>query len=97
MEHIGRSIRLSGRVQGVGYRYFAKKNADLSGVRGFVVNRADGTLYVEAHGEAEDVMSFIELLISGPSFAYVTEHEILRIPYDGSVRTFKIGDRRDGL
>lgn len=45
MKHI--SIRIYGRVQGVGFRVSAQKKADELGITGFVRNEPDGTVYLE--------------------------------------------------
>jgi acylphosphatase len=70
---MARSYRVTGRVQGVGYRYFARTAALRMGVRGWVRNRADGN--VEVHAEAECVVleAFRTELERGPSLAWVSE------------------------
>jgi len=49
---LARHYRIRGRVQGVGYRYFARRIAIRLGVRGWVRNLPDGD--VEVHAEADD-------------------------------------------
>ena len=46
---------MSGRVQGVGFRYFAQDAAQREGLHGYVMNREDGTVEALAEGEAEAV------------------------------------------
>lgn len=58
---------VSGRVQGVGFRFTTKQAADELGVRGIVRNESDGTVYVEAVGSEEKLSQFIEALRKGPS------------------------------
>lgn len=58
---------ISGRVQGVGFRFTTKQAADEIGVRGIVRNESDGTVYVEAVGSQEQLSRFIEALRKGPS------------------------------
>src|SRR5262249_62389679 len=41
---------VQGRVQGVGYRYFARRQAEALGVTGYARNRADGTVEVVGEG-----------------------------------------------
>ena len=62
-----------GRVQGVGFRYFAQAAAERLGVHGFVRNLHSGD--VEVHAEADDVMLalFKRELERGPRMARVTE------------------------
>ncbi len=63
---------VSGRVQGVGYRYFTLHAAEALGVSGFVRNLPDGRVEVVAEA-ADDVMrTFEEKLREGPSFSAVS-------------------------
>ncbi|MFV0269489.1 MAG: acylphosphatase, partial [Draconibacterium sp.] len=39
-------IKVNGRVQGVGFRYFTKKQADIRGLKGWVKNAPDGSVLV---------------------------------------------------
>ena len=68
-----RSVRLkiTGRVQGVGFRWFAREQARRLGVRGWVRNRPDGAVEVEAAAEDDALDAFIERLRIGPSGANV--------------------------
>jgi acylphosphatase len=63
--------RVTGRVQGVGYRYFALTEAQAEGVAGYARNVADGSVEVVAEGEAEAVARFEARLKEGPAFARV--------------------------
>ena len=49
-----------GRVQGVGFRYYVQEKAHLYGIRGWVKNRFDGTVEIEAEGEEENLRLFLE-------------------------------------
>lgn len=61
-----------GQVQGVGYRYFVLRQADVLGVTGFARNRPDGSVEVVAEG-ADEVLGDLEArLREGPAFAVVT-------------------------
>jgi acylphosphatase len=55
-----------GRVQGVGYRFFAERVARELGIRGWVRNLADGTVETLAAGEDEAVRQYLERLRKGP-------------------------------
>ena len=61
-----------GRVQGVGFRYFALKQAESLGVTGFARNLPDGRVEVVAEGAEEALSAFEERLRDGPGFARVT-------------------------
>jgi acylphosphatase len=64
-------LLLSGRVQGVGFRAFARRQAAAHGVRGTVRNLADGRVEIYAAADAETLERFKERLSSGPSFGRV--------------------------
>ena len=55
-----------GRVQGVGFRYFAERAARELGIRGWVRNRPDGTVETLAEGEGEAVDRYLDRLRKGP-------------------------------
>jgi len=66
-EKVARRAVVSGRVQGVGFRFFAERAARASGVSGWVRNRPDGTVETVAEGEREAVARYLEMLRSGPA------------------------------
>lgn len=65
------SATVRGRVQGVGYRMFVRERAITLKLRGFVQNKADGSVYVVASGERDALEKFLEHLRIGPSHARV--------------------------
>ncbi len=70
-------IFVSGRVQGVGYRWFARENAQDLELTGYVKNLPDGDVEVVAQGREEKVLEFTALLRQGPSFSKVIDLNIL--------------------
>ena len=78
-------ITISGRVQGVGFRYFVKQKADLLAIKGFVKNLPDRKVFVEAEGDAEQLQLFISLCKQGPSHACVENADIQYCPLQGFV------------
>jgi acylphosphatase len=66
---------VSGRVQGVGYRYFALREAEALGIAGFARNLPDGKVEVVAEGADEALARFADRLRQGPPFATVTSVE----------------------
>jgi acylphosphatase len=78
-------LRGSGRVQGVGYRQWAIDAATKLGVRGWVRNRADGTVEILATGPDAAVAALIEAAHEGPAAARVSAIGIAEADDDGSV------------
>ena len=68
-----RRALVSGTVQGVGYRAFARRAALGLGIRGHAVNLPDGRVEVLACGEATALDAFIAELHSGPKWSRVTD------------------------
>jgi acylphosphatase len=66
---------VTGRVQGVGYRYFVLRQADALGVSGFARNLSDGSVEVLGEGNADALADFEARLREGPAFAEVTNVE----------------------
>jgi acylphosphatase len=74
---------VTGRVQGVGYRYFVLREAERLGLAGFARNLPDGRVEVVAEG-AEEVLGELEArLRDGPSFASVAAVDRAPIPARG--------------
>ena len=68
-----RHYRIRGRVQGVGYRYFARRAAQRLGVRGYVRNLSDGDVEVHAEADVKTLQEFRAELERGPSSSRVSE------------------------
>jgi acylphosphatase len=66
---------ISGRVQGVGFRYFCSELAELLRLTGYARNRADGSVEVEAQGDENAIEQFAESVSRGPRYASVTNVE----------------------
>jgi len=69
--HAARRYLVRGRVQGVGFRNFAKLVARQLGVLGYARNLADGSVEVYAIGTAAQLSDFNALLYKGPPWAEV--------------------------
>jgi acylphosphatase len=69
-------IWVSGRVQGVGYRMFARDEARRHGLLGGVRNLGDGRVEVEVEGERGTVEAFISVLRAGPPMARVIDLQV---------------------
>ena len=68
----GAHVVITGRVQGVGFRYWVEAEAVLRGVTGWVRNRRDGSVEAVFFGEDEVVASMLEACWDGPDMARVT-------------------------
>ena len=64
-------FRVEGRVQGVGFRAWAVRQARALSLAGVVRNEADGSVEVEAEGTAEALGRLEQSLHEGPTFARV--------------------------
>jgi acylphosphatase len=64
-------VEIRGRVQNVGFRHFALLRGRALGLAGWVRNRVDGSVEVEAEGPREALEQLIEELRSGPPAASV--------------------------
>lgn len=83
-------VKISGRVQGVGFRYYVKERADKFNIRGWVKNLSDGSVGVTACGEEVEMESFLDHLRRGPSLARVTHIAIHKISEPVSFDDFSV-------
>jgi acylphosphatase len=77
-------LRITGRVQGVGYRVWAIEQAARLGLRGWVRNRADGSVEALVIGDEDAVARMIEAAREGPFAARVTDVAVSEAADDGS-------------
>ena len=77
---MAKHLLISGRVQGVGFRYSMGEEAERLGVTGWVRNRRDGTVEAAVDGTPEAVDALIAWARRGPPSAHVTEVRISEIP-----------------
>lgn len=69
-----KNILVSGRVQGVGFRYATKQTADDLGLKGWVKNNPDGTVQIHVTGNDNKVQEFISKIRNSPiQFAKVDD------------------------
>ena len=67
------SARVKGDVQGVGFRYFIARRARDHSLTGWVKNRSDGTVEVEAVGPRPSLEEFLSYVRVGPPAAHVAD------------------------
>ena len=83
-------ILISGRVQGVGFRWFAEKRASELAVTGYVRNLPEGDVEVLAQADDQTLESFCRELRQGPRFAEVDEFSMKPVPVDVSLQGFGV-------
>lgn len=69
-------IRVEGRVQGVGFRYFVFKNARRNGLTGWVRNLKDGSVEAYFEGMPQAIEIVVELCKKGPAGSSVKNYEL---------------------
>ncbi|HMM12307.1 MAG TPA: acylphosphatase [Bacteroidales bacterium] len=79
------SMSIFGRVQGVGFRYYTEREARRLGISGFVQNRPDGSVYIEAEGEDAAMEAFIAWCHQGPRWAVVRKITVSELPPLGRI------------
>jgi acylphosphatase len=87
---IARRFVIAGRVQGVGFRWFAYDAAAREGVHGWVRNLADGSVEVVAEGDQASVETLEAAVRRGPSSARVERFDVEEIPPAGRTTGFEI-------
>jgi acylphosphatase len=85
-------IIVYGDVQGVGFRYYAQKSALLYGVNGWVRNRLDGSVEVDAEGNEAGIAQLLGALRRGSRFSDVESVDIRKMDDICGYRTFDIED-----
>jgi acylphosphatase len=87
---VARRYIVSGRVQGVGFRYFTQDTARREGLSGGVRNLPDGRVEITAEGDEETLARFESALWRGPSHARVENVEVESTTPTGQHRGFDI-------
>lgn len=83
-------LLVRGLVQGVGFRWYALEAASRLGLGGWVRNRPDGTVELEAQGPASDVEEFAAAMRRGPTAARVDAVEQQDVPAVRTDESFQI-------
>jgi acylphosphatase len=86
------AITISGRVQGVGFRYFTRDAAESYELSGWVRNNPDRTVECEVQGKEEDLESFCQQVSEGPPLSKIMDFEVREIPIvKDEPQVFEIG------
>jgi acylphosphatase len=87
---VARRFVVSGRVQGVGFRYFTQDTARREGLSGVVRNLPDGRVEAVAQGDVESLERFEAAIRRGPAHARVESVEIDSIPPSAADAGFRV-------
>ena len=90
MSSVGAELRVSGMVQGVGYRYFCYRKANDLGITGWVKNQPNGSVLILAEGDRSAIEAFIVELKMGPAASSVSDVNVEWLSFSGEMSEFKI-------
>lgn len=90
MEKSRAEYNITGRVQGVGFRYFVYKKAQALGLEGYAKNLYDGSVETVAEGHLEDLKQLFDYLKQGPSMSRVDRVTVDYMQYTGQFSGFEI-------
>jgi acylphosphatase len=79
-----------GVVQGVGFRFSTREQAQRLGVKGYVRNCPNGTVEIVVEGEAQAVQALLDWAQTGPAAAKVSHVDTEQLPAAGDFTTFYI-------
>ena len=85
-----RRYLVSGRVQGVGFRWFVEREAHILGIAGWVRNNHDGTVEVMAQGTRDQLAGLHSRLREGPRAARIDSVEVSDESPSEGLRSFSI-------
>lgn len=85
-----RHLRIHGKVQGVGYRFYATRVARRMGLKGWIQNNRDGTVEALVEGEKQNIDDWIEEIREGPRYAEVVRIEQETKDFSGKLPDFDV-------
>ncbi len=89
-QQVAARVKITGRVQGVGFRYFVYRNAKKNEVNGWVRNREDGSVEARFEGPESLVDSMISLCRQGPLGSSVKDVEVEKESTEGRYEDFQL-------
>ncbi len=81
---------VTGRVQGVNFRFFVLEEAEKLGLRGWVRNKWNGSVEVTAEGGRESLEKLLAALREGPPMAWVGNVDFEWLPATGEYASFDV-------
>jgi acylphosphatase len=82
--------RVSGRVQGVGFRFFVEREAIRLGLKGWVRNLENGDVELVARGQARALDELLAKVSKGPALAWVADVNVEMQTPDPTLRSFAV-------
>jgi acylphosphatase len=83
-------VRITGVVQGVGFRWFVRERARRLGLAGWVRNLPDGSVEAIAEGSPGNLAAFLLEIHRGPAFSRVTSVDEQEYPLTGRFKSFEV-------
>jgi len=83
-------LKIYGRVQGVTFRFSARRLAGRLGLTGWIKNINDGTVEAVVEGEEKDLREFLKWCARGPLFAKVADVKVEKLMATGEFDNFEI-------
>ncbi len=87
---LGRHFLITGRVQGVGFRFFAHAVARREGIHGWIRNLPGGGVEIEAEGEREALDRFEHSVRQGPTAGRVEHVDVTDVGASGRDTGFEV-------
>ncbi len=81
---------VTGRVQGVGFRFTTQRVASALGLEGWVKNQSDGSVRTWAQGDSSVVDRFLGFLEEGPPASRVAAVAVTEVPPDSGLTGFHV-------
>lgn len=85
-----RHLRIHGKVQGVGFRFFATRVARRLGLKGWIENQRDGSVESMVEGDSDAIEEWLRELREGPRFAEVVRIDQERKEFSGRLPDFDV-------
>ncbi|HYK06003.1 MAG TPA: acylphosphatase [Thermoanaerobaculia bacterium] len=85
-----RHLRIHGKVQGVGYRFYATRVARRLGLKGWIQNNRDSSVEALVEGEKASIDEWIEEIREGPRYAEVTQIDQETKEFTGRLPDFDV-------
>ncbi|TDX47812.1 acylphosphatase [Orenia marismortui] len=86
---VRKHLYISGKVQGVGFRWYTSEKAAYLGIKGWVKNLSDGRVEATISGDKDKVKKMIDFISTGSPLAQVDKVEVIDEDYQGEFKKFK--------